>query len=331
MAGLKILLEEIKGDNPGKVYIISRGTTRIGRKNADIEISNERVSGVHAELHYSGTRVFIIDRNSTNGTFVNGKKVRREALKDNDIISLGGISEKASAVFKLKIEGELRKVVYIINRGLDSRFKYIYMLVALMAFLFFLWLVIPTGDRTSLPGGAKPWESAESLSSYPVSGTTLTLALGDTVLLPSDGDWKTEVRYELTKDDGTYEPRMYFVYIYNDAFSKDKIIESNVTIQRFRPDFTGNVDKERVKNFLWHETTFIKENNIDKKFIYSKTKVGTWQWIIWQDPEKFNLYGTCITQRGRILIQAAAFDIYSLKKFFQYLADTYQEGPATGP
>ncbi len=330
MTGLKIYLEEIKGDNPGKVYIISRGTTRLGRKNADIEISNERVSGMHAEIHYSGTRVLIMDRNSTNGTYVNGKRVRRVALKDSDIICIGGISEKASAVFKLRIEGELKKVIYVINRSFDSKFKYLYMLAAVLAFLFFLWLVIPTGDRTSLPGGDKPWENAESLSSYPVSGKTVVLVLGDTISLPSDGDWKTEVRYELTKDDGTYEPRMYFVYIYNDAPAKDKIIESNITVQRFKPDFLGDVERETIRNFLWHETKFLKENNIDKKFTYSKTKIGVWQWIIWQDPEKFNLYGTCITKRGRLLVQAAAFDMFSLKKFFQYFADTYQEGSITG-
>ena len=123
MTGLKVLFEEIKGDNPGKIYIVNRGTTRIGRKNSDIEISNTRISGMHAEIHYSGTRVFVIDRNSTNGTFVNGKKVRRVALRDGDVISLGGVSEKAAAVFKFKIEGELKKVVYIINKSIDSNFN----------------------------------------------------------------------------------------------------------------------------------------------------------------------------------------------------------------
>jgi len=329
MASFRILLEEIKGDNPGKVYIISRGTTRIGRKNSDIEISSERVSSMHAEIHYSGTRVFAIDRNSTNGTFVNGRKIKRIALRDGDVISLGGISEKASAVFKLKIEGELKKVVYIINRGLDSQFKYLYMLVALLAFLFFIWLIMPTGQRTSLPGGDKPWENAQSLVPYSISGKPMSLVLGDSTSLPPEGEWKTEVRYELTKDDGTYEPRLYFIYIYNDSPSKEKTIESSITVQRFKPDFMGNVEKEMIKSFVWHETKFLKENNIDKRFTYSKTKTGVWQWIIWQDPEKFNLYGTCITQRGRIMVQAAAFDVYSLKKFFQYLADTYQEGPMT--
>lgn len=329
MTGLRILLEEIKGDNPGKTYIVSRGTTRIGRKNSDIEISSERISGMHAEIHYSGTRVFIIDRNSTNGTFVNGKKARRVALRDGDVISLGGISEKASAVFKLKIEGELKQVVYVINRSIESRFKYFYLMLIVAIFLFFIWLVIPTGDRSSLPGGGKPWENAETLMSYSIAGNPTSLVLGDTVSLPSDGIWKTEVRYELTKDDGTYEPRLYFIYIYNDAAAKDKIIESSVTIQRFRPDFSGNVEKEKINNFIWHEKTFLKDNGIDKKFMYSKTKVGIWQWVIWQDPEKFNLYASCVTQRGRIMVQAAAFDVFSLKRFFQYLADTYQEGVIT--
>jgi len=329
MTGLRILLEEIKGDDPGRVYIISRGTTRIGRKNSDIEISNERISSVHAEVHYSGTRVFVIDRNSTNGTFVNSKKVRRVALKDGDIISLGGISEKASAVFKLKIEGELKQVVYVINKSFDSKFKYLYLTLIVIVFLFFVWLIIPTGDRMSLSGGEKPWEKAEMLMSYSIVGNPTSLALGDSVSLPTDGIWKTEVRYELTKEDGTFEPRLYFIYIYNDAASKDKIIESSVTLQRFRSDFNGNVEKEKVNNFLWHEKNFLKDNGITKKFEYSKTKVGIWQWVIWQDTEKFNLYGTCVTQRGRIMVQAAAFDVFSLKRFFQYLADTYQEGVNT--
>jgi hypothetical protein len=190
-------------------------------------------------------------------------------------------------------------------------------------------LIIPTGDRSSLPGGAKPWENAETLMSYPISGKPNSLVLGDTVFLPSDGIWKTEVRYELTKDDGVYEPRLYFIYIFNDAGSKDKIIESSVTVQRFRSDFSGNVEKEKINNFIWHEKRFLKENGIDKKFMYSKTKVGIWQWVLWQDPEKFNLYASCVTQRGRIMVQAAAFDVFSLKRFFQYLADTYQEGVIT--
>lgn len=326
MTGLKILLEEIKGNNPGKVHIVSRGTTRLGRKNSDIEVSNDRISGMHAEIHYSGTRVFIIDRNSTNGTFVNGKKVRRVALKDGDVISLGGISEKASAVFKLRIDGELKQVIYVINRSIESKFKYFYLLLIVAVFLFFVWLIIPTGDKFSLPGGGKPWENAETLISYSISGKPTSLVLGDTASLPTDGIWKTEVRYELTKDDGTFEPRLYFIYIYNDAATKDKVIEASVTVQRFKSDFSGSVEKETINNFIWHEKTFLKENSIDKKFIYSKTKVGVWQWVLWQDPEKFNLYATCVTPRGRILVQAAAFDVFSLKRFFQYLADSYQEG-----
>ena len=328
MVGLRILLEEVKGNNPGKVHIVGRGTIRLGRRNSDIEINNDRISGMHAEIHYSGTRVFIIDRNSTNGTFVNGSKVRRVALKDGDVISLGGISEKASAVFKLKIEGELKQVVYVINRSIESRFKYFYLMLIVAMFLFFVWLIIPTGDKSSIPGGGKPWENAETLMSYPITGSSTSLVLGDTVSLPTDGIWKTEVRYELIKDDGTFEPRLYFIYIYNDAATKDKVIESSVTVQRFKSDFNGNVEKEQINNFIWHEKTFLKENGIDKKFIYSKTKLGVWQWVLWQDPEKFNLYASCVTQRGRVLVQAAAFDVLSLKRFFQYLADTYQEGTA---
>ncbi|MFH1224136.1 MAG: hypothetical protein V1647_07355, partial [Pseudomonadota bacterium] len=128
------------------------------------------------------------------------------------------------------------------------------------------------------------------------------------------------------RDEGVYEPRIYYVELWNSATENEKVIEASITVQRFRDDFNSSVDKEIVKNFIWHEENFLKENGIDQKFTYSKTKLGTWQWVIWQDNEKFNLYATCVTTRGRILLQGAAFDIFILKRFFQYVADSYQEG-----
>ena len=106
-----------------------------------------------------------------------------------------------------------------------------------------------------------------------------------------------------------------------------------MTIQRFKDNFTGGVDEQRIKSFIWHETKFLSENKIDKKFSYSKSSIGVWQWVVWQDDTKFNLYASCVTKRGRILIQASAFDIYVLKRFFQYVANSYQEGvaPSTAP
>jgi len=325
---LKVSLEEIKGFIPGQVHTIPRGTTRIGRKDSDIEIPNDRVSATHAEIHYSGTRVILFDRNSTNGTYVNDKRVQRAALKNGDVISIGGPSGKAAAVYRLKIEGDAKKVVYIIHRGIESQFKYFYMIAGLAVVLFFVWLLVPikgTSD-TTLRSGQRPWEQPEDIAIYSVNGIKLTIALGDTVMLPPAGEWKSEVRYEIARDDGVYEPRIYTVELWNDAPESEKVVESNITVQRFKSDFSDSVDKERVKNFIWNEDNFLKDNKIKQPFAYSKSKIGVWQWVIWQDTEKFNLYAACVTVRGRILIQGAAFDVFNLKRFFQYVADSYQEG-----
>ncbi len=326
---LKISIEEISGQSIGRTYSIPRGTTKIGRKNTDIEINSERISAKHAELHYSGTRVFIIDRNSTNGTYVNGRRTRRTPLKDGDVISFGGSSEKAVAVFKVSITGDISKVVYIFNKSMDSNVKYLYVLLGLFVVMFFIWLSMPEKTVVQLSDGAKPWEEAEELvPAY--GGTTIMIAMNDTVMLPPQGNWRSSVKYELTGETGSYEPRIYIVDLWSEAVSSsqsvEKMVVATISIQRFRPDFIGSVDQEILNNFIWHEKKFLKDNKIDSKFNYSKGSVGVWQWTTWLDNEKQNLYASCVTRRGRIMLQASSFDPYSLKRFFQYLANSYKEG-----
>ena len=336
---LKISIEQIAGQDAGRIYSIPRGTTKIGRKNTDIEINSERMSAKHAELHYSGTRVFIIDRNSTNGTYVNGRRIRRTPLKDGDVISFGGSGEKAVAVFKLGITGDISKVVYIFNRSIESNVKYLYILLGIFVVMFFIWLSVPERTGLQLKGGEKPWEEAEEIvPAY--GGTTVMIAMNDTVMLPPQGSWKSSVKYELTGEIGSYEPRIYIVDLWSDSNSSaqalGKMVVATISLQRFRSDFVGSVDQEIINNFIWHERRFLKDNKIDAKFFYSKGSQGVWQWLIWSDDEKQNLYATCVTRRGRIMLQASSFDLYSLKRFFQYVANSYKEGnidtpPLDGP
>lgn len=67
-------------------------TLTIGRGlNNDIILEDTRVSRHHAELRYQGRRFWVSDSGSTNGTFVNDEAVDECALRDGDIISLGGL------------------------------------------------------------------------------------------------------------------------------------------------------------------------------------------------------------------------------------------------
>jgi pSer/pThr/pTyr-binding forkhead associated (FHA) protein len=75
---------------------LDKDTVTIGRNPGnDINIDNLAVSGFHAKLINRGGRFFIEDLNSTNGTFVNGKRISECALNNNDDIVIG----KHSLVF----------------------------------------------------------------------------------------------------------------------------------------------------------------------------------------------------------------------------------------
>ncbi|MEY4765795.1 MAG: hypothetical protein RI907_2468 [Pseudomonadota bacterium] len=69
---------------------ISKDKTSLGRRPYnDIVIDNLAVSGEHAVLQLVGRDVFIEDLNSTNGTYINGKAVKKQLLQHNDTVEIG--------------------------------------------------------------------------------------------------------------------------------------------------------------------------------------------------------------------------------------------------
>ncbi|MFH1620045.1 MAG: FHA domain-containing protein, partial [bacterium] len=56
----------------------------VGRKSDnDIAIDHPAVSGHHCKIYLSGGTFFVEDLGSTNGTFVNGKKILKAGLHHN--------------------------------------------------------------------------------------------------------------------------------------------------------------------------------------------------------------------------------------------------------
>jgi hypothetical protein len=55
----------------------------------DVVIDNLAISGEHAVLQLVGQEVSIEDLNSTNGTYVNGKSVKKQLLQHSDVIEIG--------------------------------------------------------------------------------------------------------------------------------------------------------------------------------------------------------------------------------------------------
>ena len=69
---------------------ITKEKTSLGRRPYnDIVIDNLAVSGEHAVILMSGSEVVLEDLNSTNGTYVNGKAIKKQALQNGDSIDVG--------------------------------------------------------------------------------------------------------------------------------------------------------------------------------------------------------------------------------------------------
>ena len=75
-----------------KEYTLTDGAVlMIGRRSAnDIALHDDlTVSRHHATIQGKGQKLLIIDRGSTNGTIVNGKKVQSARLDDGDVVNIG--------------------------------------------------------------------------------------------------------------------------------------------------------------------------------------------------------------------------------------------------
>lgn len=71
-------------------FPLNKEVLTIGRKpDNDIHVDNLSVSGHHAQIITILNDSFLEDLGSTNGTFVNSKQIKKHALKNNDIVTLG--------------------------------------------------------------------------------------------------------------------------------------------------------------------------------------------------------------------------------------------------
>src|SRR3954451_5010001 len=71
-------------------YNMSKERYTVGRlPDNDIRIDNAAVSGHHALVINILNDSFLEDLNSTNGTYVNGKIIKKHALQHGDVITVG--------------------------------------------------------------------------------------------------------------------------------------------------------------------------------------------------------------------------------------------------
>lgn len=89
----------LNGTRAGERLGLGGSGIRIGRESTicEIVLENPKVSRLHAEVVEVEGKVLLIDRNSSNGTYVNDRRIDRHYLHDGDIIYFGGRNAVAVA------------------------------------------------------------------------------------------------------------------------------------------------------------------------------------------------------------------------------------------
>lgn len=96
----------ISGPLIGKMYLMDQEETIIGRsEDVDICISDSRVSRHHLKICLVGDKVVLEDLGSTNGTFVNGRRVRRHMLVNGDKVHIS-----SDTLFKFALGDEAERM-----------------------------------------------------------------------------------------------------------------------------------------------------------------------------------------------------------------------------
>ena len=76
-----------------RVVLLTRPVTVLGRgADADLRLPDTGVSRAHAELRLDGGTARVVDLQSTNGTLLNGRRIRIATLRDGDRLDLGATS-----------------------------------------------------------------------------------------------------------------------------------------------------------------------------------------------------------------------------------------------
>ena len=88
---MRALFSIVKGKDKGKSFYVTEGKPlTLGRSSAaDIALSEPRISRSLCRFTHDGKHIMLTDLNSTNGTYVNERKIKSVPLTDQDAIRIG--------------------------------------------------------------------------------------------------------------------------------------------------------------------------------------------------------------------------------------------------
>lgn len=101
----------LSGQRAGAVFRLGDAATIIGRSpRCSLQLTDHGVSREHARLSRQGPVIRLVDMGSTNGTFVDTKRVDKATLHDGDRFEIGGTLLKV--YFGDELEASLQRELY---------------------------------------------------------------------------------------------------------------------------------------------------------------------------------------------------------------------------
>jgi pSer/pThr/pTyr-binding forkhead associated (FHA) protein len=90
----------VRGRSASKILKLGNGVTTVGRQeDCQLRIGSSQVSRKHCQIYEKDGRLVVMDLGSSNGTFVNGKKVEgQQIVKSGDLLSFGKVKFRVERI-----------------------------------------------------------------------------------------------------------------------------------------------------------------------------------------------------------------------------------------
>lgn len=102
---LKVVLKHSTDEGSQEIPVTGEKVSFGRGGEADYRFADDGLSRLHATVYRDGDRVWIVDENSTNGSFVNGEKVGGSGtpLRDGDVVKIGNFTKLKVGISEEKI------------------------------------------------------------------------------------------------------------------------------------------------------------------------------------------------------------------------------------
>lgn len=122
--GARPSLTVLTGYDAGRIHVLDSYETLVGRADeCDIQVLEPTISRRHAHFIATSDGVEVFDLRSRNGVTINGNRIQRQWLKEQDVVGLGG---KISFKFAYVTESDFRYQEQLFDNAVHDSLTRVY-------------------------------------------------------------------------------------------------------------------------------------------------------------------------------------------------------------